>query len=58
MCVQGWLTMHEALEAAALEESINIEGWGLVEGGHDIDAADMRVRIAAPSVFARLLTLK
>ncbi|KAK9813713.1 hypothetical protein WJX73_004730 [Symbiochloris irregularis] len=54
---QGWLTMHEALEAASLEESINIEGWGLVEGGHDIDAADLRVRISAPCVFARLLTL-
>ena len=48
--------MHDAFRAANLEEQINIEGWGMVEGGHDIDAADLRVRIAAPSVFARLLT--
>ena len=26
-----------------------------VEGGHDIDVADIRVRVAATSIFARLL---
>lgn len=32
-----------------------VEEWGYVEGGHDIDEADMRVKIAACSVFMRLL---
>lgn len=50
------MSMKEALTAAQIEEQFQIDGWGMVEGGHDIDAADIRVRIAAPSVFVRLLT--
>jgi hypothetical protein len=34
---------------------LQIEEWGLVEGGHDIDIADVRCRVAAASVFLRLL---
>lgn len=29
-----------------------------MEGGHDIDIADLHVRLAAPSVFLRLLELR
>lgn len=37
---------------------LQVEEWGFVEGGHDIDIADLHVRLAAPSVFLRLLELK
>jgi ATP synthase mitochondrial F1 complex assembly factor 2 len=53
--VQGHLAVAEAIKAARLEEDFQIDSWGLVEGGHDIDIADAKVRIAAPSVFVRLL---
>lgn len=53
--LRGWLGVEAALEAARLEEDHQIGEWGLVEGGHDIDIADLRVRVAAPSLFVRLL---
>ena len=53
--LQGQLTVHDAIDAARLEESFQMEEWGLVEGGHDIDIADMKVRIAGPAMFLRLL---
>ena len=52
---QGQLKVHDAIEAARLEEDYQMEEWGLVEGGHDIDIADMKVRIAGPAMFLRLL---
>lgn len=45
----------QGLEAARVEENFQVEGWGLVEGGHDIDAAGVKVQVAAPSIFLRLL---
>ncbi len=54
---QGHVGVEEAIQLARLEEEVQIEEWGLVEGGHDIDLADARVRISAPSVFIRLLRL-
>ena len=51
----GQLSVEQVLAAARLEEDHQIERWGLVEGGHDIDIADLRVRVAAPSLFVRLL---
>lgn len=53
--LQGRLTVQEAIDAARLEEAYQIEEWGLVEGGHDIDIADICVRISAPVMFHRLL---
>ncbi len=41
--------------AARLEEEFQIEAWGLVEGGHDLDRANIRVRLAAPSLLLRML---
>jgi len=31
-----------------------VDRWGLVEGGHDIDIADIRVQISSPIVFLGL----
>ncbi len=52
---QGLLDIKQGLEAARVEENFQIEGWGLVEGGHDIDSASVKVQLAAPSIFLRLL---
>ncbi len=54
-CLQGQLDVQAAITAARLEETYQMDEWGLVEGGHDIDIADMQVRIAGPAVFLRLL---
>lgn len=53
--VQGRLGVSDALALARLEESAQIAQWGMVEGGHDVDIADAKVRVTAPSVFLRLL---
>lgn len=53
----GRLDVREAVAAARLEEEFQLEDWGMVEAGHDLDIADTHTRIAAPAVFARLLQL-
>lgn len=52
---RGRLDIEEAIQVIRLEEDYQIEEWGLVEGGHDIDVADLQSRVAAASVFLRLL---
>ncbi|EKX51237.1 hypothetical protein GUITHDRAFT_103155 [Guillardia theta CCMP2712] len=56
---QGFLNADEAMKAARLSEDYNVERWGMVMnsgmGGHDIDAADMRSRLAAAWLYNRLL---
>ena len=52
---RGGVGMAGTLRAARLEEDLQLESWGLVEGGHDLDVADLRARVAAPLLFARLL---
>ena len=53
--VKGVMGVYDVVKASRLEEEHQIEEWGLVEGGHDIDASDIKVRVSAPSVFLRLL---
>jgi ATP synthase F1 complex assembly factor 2 len=53
--VEGVFTADALIEASRVEEDFQIEQWGLVEGGHDIDIADIRVRVSAPLVFLDLL---
>ncbi len=53
--VAGRLSVSEALAAARLEEDFQMEEWGCVEAGHDLDIADARTRITAAAMFARLL---
>ncbi|CAK0784240.1 hypothetical protein CVIRNUC_007444 [Coccomyxa viridis] len=55
---EGLVDVEQGLEAARVEENFQIEGWGLVEGGHDIDSAGLKVQVAAPSIFLRLLQSK
>ena len=39
--LRGGLTVEEAIAAARVEEEAQIEEWGLVEGGHDLDQLDL-----------------
>ena len=58
MVVKGRLKLEEVLKIARIEEDDQIEKWGLVEGGHDIDIADANVRISAPFMFLKLILLR
>ena len=55
----GFLDSDGANKAARLQEQYQVDRWGMVEasgmGGHDIDAADMRARLAAAAAFLRLM---
>lgn len=52
--VHGRLQIEEAIELIRLEEDLQVDRWGLVEGGHDIDVADIRIQISSPVVFLGL----
>lgn len=53
--IRGVIDVDQAMAAARVEEDMQIEEWGLVEGGHDIDLADIRVRLLGPRVMINLL---
>jgi ATP synthase F1 complex assembly factor 2 len=53
--LHGKISLDDTVEAVRLEEHFQIEEWGMVEGGHDIDLADVRVRVHAPVVFMQLV---
>ena len=55
--LQGQVSVKDAVRAARLEEDVQSAEWGEVEGGHVIDAAEVLVRVGAPSVFVRLARL-
>jgi ATP synthase F1 complex assembly factor 2 len=44
-----------AVAAARVEEDFQMEEWGSVEAGHDLDVADARTRVTAAATFVRLL---
>ncbi|CAL5325640.1 unnamed protein product [Camellia sinensis] len=50
----GRLQIEEAIELIRLEEDLQVDRWGLVEGGHDVDIADLRVQISSAAVFLGL----
>lgn len=52
--VRGRLQLEEAIELIRLEEDLQADKWGLVEGGHDVDVADLKVQIASAAVFLGL----
>ncbi|XP_010252350.1 PREDICTED: ATP synthase mitochondrial F1 complex assembly factor 2 [Nelumbo nucifera] len=51
---RGKLQIEEAIELIRLEEDLQVDRWGLVEGGHDVDIADLKVQIASAAVFLGL----
>ncbi|KAK7311095.1 hypothetical protein RJT34_08997 [Clitoria ternatea] len=52
--VCGKLQIEEAIELIRLEEDLQVDKWGLVEGGHDVDIADLKVQISSAVVFLGL----
>lgn len=52
--VHGRLQIEEAIELIRLEEDLQVDKWGLVEGGHDVDVADLKVQISSAVVFLGL----
>ena len=46
---------EEACRIARVAEQHQIDEWGEVEAGHDLDAADLAVRVSAASAFFRML---
>jgi len=55
IALQGEVGVHQAISLSRLEEEVQLEDWGYVEGGHDVDEADIRVRILSASLFLRFL---
>lgn len=51
----GRLGVAGAVSAARLEEDFQLEDWGMVEAGHDLDITDTNTRIGGPAVFLKLL---
>ncbi|EOY02648.1 ATP12 [Theobroma cacao] len=51
---RGKLQIEEAIELIRLEEDLQVDKWGLVEGGHDVDIADLKVQISSATVFLGL----
>lgn len=52
---RGRVRPADAPALLRVEEDYQTAEWGFVEGGHDIDAADLRARCAAAAVFLDLL---
>ena len=53
--LRGRIDAETAVAAARVAEQHQIDEWGEVEAGHDLDAADIAVRIGASSAFLRML---
>ncbi|XP_020249905.1 ATP synthase mitochondrial F1 complex assembly factor 2, partial [Asparagus officinalis] len=51
---RGKLGIEEAIELIRLEEDLQVDGWGLVEGGHDVEIADLKVQVSSAAVFLGL----
>lgn len=49
------LTLEQAIAASRVEEEFQIEIWGAVEGGHDMDRLNNAVALSSVDVFMRLL---
>jgi ATP synthase mitochondrial F1 complex assembly factor 2 len=51
------LSAADALAYSRVEENLQIEQWGQVEAGHDIDHADLTVRASSAALFLQLLPI-
>jgi ATP synthase F1 complex assembly factor 2 len=53
--VKGKLSAQQAFINSRVEEELQIQTWGEVEGGHDIDSSYTKVKVFAATVFQRLI---
>ena len=51
-------TVHDAVQAFRLEEEVQIDQWGLVEGGHDYDRLNASVTVRAALLLRDSLELE
>lgn len=47
----GMNDLMQAFEAARLEEEYNVERWGMIEGGHDMDRVNTKLTLTAASTL-------
>lgn len=52
-----FVTLDQAVDAGRVDEEYNIHMWGMVEGGHDVDRANVSVQAATASTLLWLLEL-
>lgn len=52
------ITAKEAMDICRLEEEFQINNWGLVEGGHDLDRVNCAVKLSSASFLLYLLENK
>jgi ATP synthase F1 complex assembly factor 2 len=45
------LTLDQVKAASRLEEEFQLEVWGVVEGGHDMDRLNNSVNLSAVSIY-------
>lgn len=56
--IDGFLSIEDALKCARLEEDLQIEEYGKVEGHHDIDELNSRMVLAAAKTLTSFKNLK
>lgn len=49
----GVVNVEGAVQAARVEEEHQVSQWGLVEGGHDVDRAQLIAQVAAATFFLK-----
>ena len=54
----GKLDAEQCFEVARIDEEYQINNWGCVEGGHDIDQAFINMRLSAAEALLELVDLK
>mmetsp|Transcript_16965 Transcript_16965/g.28746 ORF Transcript_16965/g.28746 Transcript_16965/m.28746 type:complete len:212 (-) Transcript_16965:167-802(-) len=49
--IAGFISMEQIITASRLEEEFQLEIWGVVEGGHDMDRLNNAVRLSSVGCF-------
>ncbi len=52
---QRYLNLEQIKQASRLEEEFQVEIWGVVEGGHDMDRLNNSVNLSSVSFFQTLV---
>eukprot|EP00743_Colponemidia_sp_Colp-15_P002542 GILK01002755.1.p1 GENE.GILK01002755.1~~GILK01002755.1.p1 ORF type:complete len:277 (+),score=47.68 GILK01002755.1:48-878(+) len=55
---EGHVTVEQAVRAARVEEDHQVQEWGEVKGGHDIDESNTLLSVASAKVFISLAELE
>lgn len=47
----------QAFAASRIEEDVQMEQYGLVEGGHDLDMVDLRTRVGGCALYLQMIEI-